>query len=168
MLAVPAGRCERHSPMNDKIALLSALPIRTRPLYSFSVCLDRIGSVVHRAQSNISPSFLRKMMGGVDKDHARSVVATCSADLHAIVRVAYQIQAVAKDQANSSDANRRHKGAALTGYCERLITATTEWRNHATDFESNIFGSDKEMVEQCARVIKIHDIITRSSASLED
>ena len=151
---------------NDKIALLSTLPITTRPGYSLDICLSKMQAIVARAHKNIRPSFFRRLMGGVSKDHARSVVATCNADLTAAVRVTVQIQNVCKSLAASGDERSRHRGSALAGYCERLMSSALEWSGTANDFEANVYGSERELIDQCQRLARIQDTLVKPVANL--
>lgn len=154
--------------MDDKIALLSNLPLRTRPGFSLDACLSKMASVIAKAYRNIKPPFYRRLMGGVSKDHARAVVATCHADLTAILRVTMQIQNVCKAMAASGDEATRHAGNALSGYCQRLIGASHDWSAKASDFEANIFGSEKELLEQCQRLTRIHETLAKPVGNLSD
>ncbi|MBY3155463.1 hypothetical protein HFO56_24355 [Rhizobium laguerreae] len=154
--------------MDDKIALLINLPLRTRPGFSLDACLSKIGSIIERAHRNIDPPFYRRLMGGVSKDHARAVVATCHADLTAILRVTLQIQNICKDMASSGDEATRHAGNALAGYCQRLIVATHDWSARASDFEANIFGSEKALLEQCQRLTRLHETLAKPVDNLSD
>jgi hypothetical protein len=154
--------------MEDKIALLSNLPLRTRPGFSLDACLSKMNSVTTRAYKNVKPPLYRRLMGGVSKDHARAVVATCHADLTAILRVTSQIQNISKNMASSEDEATRHAGNALVGYCQRLIGATHDWSKKASDFEANIFGSDKELLEQCQRLLKLHDTLFKPISNLSE
>lgn len=152
--------------MDQKIALLSNLPLRTRPGFSLDACLSKMSSVITRAHRNINPPFFRRLMGGVSKDHARSVVATCHADLAAILRVTVQIQNVSKVMSTSGDEATRHAGNALSGYCQRLIEAARAWSKKASDFEANVFGSEKELLEQCQKLIRLHETLAKPVGNL--
>ncbi|MCZ7860723.1 hypothetical protein O9X98_04835 [Agrobacterium salinitolerans] len=154
--------------MDDKIALLSNLPLRTRPGFSLDACLSKMNSVITRAHRNIKPPFFRRLMGGVSKDHARAVVATCHADLTAILRVTLQIQNVCKAMSTSADEATRHAGNALSGYCQRLIGAAHDWSSKASDFEANVFGSEKELLEQCRKLIRLHDTLAKPVGNLSE
>lgn len=147
--------------MDDRLALLSALPIRSRPGYALSVCLDKMQTIVERAQKSLKPPFLRRLLGGVSKDHARAVVATCNADLSAVMRVTKQIQ-------TSANALGGPKGKAISGYCERLMKTSLEWSNKATDFESNIYGSLKELAECTARLAKVQETLEKPVSQLTE
>ena len=154
--------------MEDKIALLSNLPLRTRPGFSLDACLSKMNSVITRAYKNVKPPFFRRLMGGVSKDHARAVVATCHADLTAILRVTLQIQNVSKAMSTSGDEATRHAGKALSGYCQRLIGAAHDWSSKASDFEANVFGSEKELLEQCHKLIKLHETLVKPVGNLSE
>lgn len=151
---------------DDKIALLNTLPLTTRPGYCLDICLDKMQTILARARKNIQPSFFRKLLGGVSKDHARSVVATCNADLVATVRVILRIQNVCKAMAMSDDDRARHRANALAGYCERLMSAAQEWSGAANEFEANVFGSQRELAEQCNRLARIQDNLVKPVANL--
>jgi hypothetical protein len=150
----------------DKIALLSSLPLQAKPGYSLDICLGKMQAIVTKAHSNIRPPFLRRFFGGVSRDHARSVVATCNEDLTTALRVTKQIQLASKALAGSKDERTRQRGNALVGYCERLLVASNEWRASAKEFEANTFGSDRELAEQCARLAKIQQTIAKPVAGL--
>jgi hypothetical protein len=154
--------------MDEKIALLSNLPLRTRPGFSLDACLSKMKTVMTRAHRSIAPPFFRRLMGGVTKDHARAVVATCHADLAAILRVTFQIQNVCKGMATSDDDATRRAGNALAGYCQRLIDTSHDWSKRALDFEANIFGSDRELIEQCQRLEKLHETLAKPVGRLVD
>lgn len=154
--------------MDDKIAPLSNLPLRTRPGYSLNVCLSRMHASVSRAHKSIKPPFFRRLMGGMSKDHARSVVATCHADLIAIYRITVQIQSVCKAMANAADESTRHRGNALAGFCERILSTTHDWSSKATDFEANLFGSEKGMLEQCQRLLRLQETLAKPVANLAE
>nr|WP_250807114.1 hypothetical protein [Neorhizobium tomejilense] len=151
---------------DDKITLLSSLPLQAKPGYSLDICLRKMQAIVARAYRNIRPPFFRRLMGGVSKDHARSVVATCNADLTSALRVTKQIQLASKMIANTGDERSRHRAAALAGYCERLISASNDWRNRANDFEANVFGSERELLEQCQRLSRLQETLAKPIAGL--
>lgn len=150
----------------DKITLLSSLPLQAKPGYSLDICLDKMQVIVARAHANIRPPFLRRLFGGVSRDHARSVIAACNEDLTTALRVTKQIQLASKSLSNSSDERTRQRGNALVGYCERLIVASNDWRSAAKEFESNIFGSDRDLAEQCERLSKIQQTIAKPVSGL--
>lgn len=154
--------------MKDKSAPLSGLPLSARPGFSLEACFSRMHAVITRAHRNISPPLFRRLMGGISKDHARAIVATCHADIAAIVRTANQIQNVCSGMSDSADEKTRHRGKALGGICHRLITASREWSTAASEFEANIFGSDKSLVEACLRLLKLHDTLEKQLGVLSD
>lgn len=151
---------------DDKIALLSTLPLTTRPGYCLDICLGKMQTILARAQKNIRPGLMRRLMGGVSKDHARSIVATSNADIQATIRVVGRIQNVCKTISIEAEDRSRHRANALAGYCERLMAAAQEWSGTANDFEANIFGSERELLEQCHRLAKIQDNLARPISNL--
>ena len=153
--------------MGNKISLLGSLPVKTNPGYSLAVCLEQLGVVILRTQETLKPSFLKRMMGGISKDHDRTVVAACSADLHAISRQIGKIQQAAFNSTDIKNSTKDdQKGRAIYGYCERLITLLLDWKSQASEFESNEFGADKKLLEKSKRILQIVENIEKSVLAL--
>lgn len=139
--------------MDQTTATLSKLPVRTRPAYSLRVLLVEVGKIRARVDAALEPSIFRRLLGGVSKDHARSVVAAGNADLAAASRAARRIQVAADEMALAArDGEDGRIGAVISGYCERLLKTMLDWASVATDFESNVFGSGPRLAAECVRL----------------
>ena len=134
--------------MDKDIALLGSLPIERKPGYSLSFCIEIIEPLIARTQKTLKPSFFKRAMGGISKDHNRTVVAACNEDLNAVARQISKVQRV------SFDCEDFKRGSTLSGFCERLSGLLLEWRNAALAFEANTYGSDKRLLIQCNDLMK--------------
>jgi hypothetical protein len=153
---------------NDKIALISTLPISERPGYSLSICLEKTKSILDRTNKCLKPSFLKRLMGGISKDHARAVVASCNTDLAMVVRVASQIRRVGDTHAMDGTGKAVNFGKALSGYSDRLITNAMEWATKAKSFESAEFGSQSQLLEQSEKFSKLVEFLESPIATLSE
>lgn len=125
------------------VGSLKSLPIQTHPRFSVSVCIDRLVACLVRTEKALDPPVWKKMLGGVSRDHARAVTATCKAEAR-IVRAAIRdiinqlsIRAVSNSERNSG----------LRGYCEKVLGLVDEWRDFATRFEENEFKADSRLLQ---------------------
>src|SRR5699024_9179592 len=108
-----------------------------------------------RVERALRPPVWRKLLGGVSRDHARAVAASCKADSRKIrTSVRDLIHALAT---RAIELNERN--SALKGYFERLIALLDEWRDWLRRFEENEFQSDvrllavtKTMMTLCAAI----------------
>lgn len=147
--------------MDDKITSLTALPWKSRPAYSLALCVTELAEIIEDVAHKLRPSFIRRLLGGVSRDHARAVTATVNGDVAAIVKIVTKIQDAAMDLALSNDKSARNDGNALFGYCERVTAECIKWREDASEFEANIFGSDKRLLERSTKVSTIMSALTR-------
>jgi len=154
--------------MDQPSAPLSTLPIRARPGYSLGVCLSGLRNGVARVHKSIRPPFYMRLLGGVSKDHARSVVATCNEDMAALLRATKQIQTICHSMSAQAESEERHRANALAGYCQRIISAVIDWTGSADDFQANIFGSERELVDQCRRAGRVFDNLVKPVEKLAE
>lgn len=121
---------------------LKSLPVQTHPRFAATICIDRLTSCLTRTERALSPPMWRKLLGGVSRDHARAVAASCKADsrkIRAVVRDLIQALAVRAQELNE-------RNGALKGYFERLLTLLDEWREWLRRFEENEYQADGRLL----------------------
>lgn len=127
----------------NAVGPLKSLPVHTHPRFAASICIDRLTACLVRAERALRPPVWRKMLGGVSRDHARAVAASCKADSRRIRSVIRDlIYALATRAAENNERN-----SALKGYFERLLALLDEWRDWLRRFEENEFQADGRLLD---------------------
>lgn len=133
------------------VGSLKALPVETHPRFSVSVCVDRLSKCLIKTEEALDPPFWKKMLGGVSRDHARAVAATCKADARVIRTAIRDIIADLGFRAVSG----AERNAGLRGYCEKVLTLVDEWRDLATRFEENEYQADILLLDKTRVLLTI-------------
>jgi hypothetical protein len=120
-----------------------------------------------RLQPVLEPSFLRKVFGGANSDYARSVSATCNENARLVRGVVQTAARVAMAMERSSAAAERDRGKVLSGTCKRIIERLDEWRETATEFECNTWGSKKRLIELNRKLMQFAKEIEHPAAGLQ-
>jgi hypothetical protein len=154
--------------MDDRFAVLSSLPIRTRPGYSMGMCMPKIHDVVTKIEKVLDPPFWRKMLGGVSKDHARAMVAALEEDLGALLKVTNNAKLAAEALSTQEEDGARRNVAALAGYCARLAAAIQEWRKAAVEYCAATYGSRKVIEDRTISLARTCETIGKAIESLSD
>lgn len=146
---------------------ISSLPVETHPGYSVRKAMESFAKSASRLQPVLEPSFLRKMLGGMNSDYARSVSATCNENARLVRGVLQAASAVAMQMEMTGSQSERDRGRVLAGTCRRIIERLDEWRATATDFESNNHGSKKRLIDLTKRLMHLVKEIDHPAAGLQ-
>jgi hypothetical protein len=138
---------------------LKSLPVQTHPRFAATICIERLTACLVRAERALRPPVWRKILGGVSRDHARAVAASCKADSRKI-RMAIRdlIQALAT---RAMELNERN--SALKGYFERLLALLDEWRDWLRRFEENEFQADGHLLAVTRNMLTLCSTIKEGS-----
>ncbi len=120
-----------------------------------------------RLQPVLRPSFFRRIFGGVNSDYARSVSAACNEDARLARAVVQEAARVAMGMEKSVAAAERDRGKVLSGTCRRILNRIDEWRETATDFEANNWGSKTKLIELNRGLMQFVKEIEHPAAGLQ-
>ena len=142
---------------------LKALPIHSHPRHSVVVVAARILSCMERTEAALSPPFWRRLLGGVSRDHARSVAAACRTDVR-LVRAAVKeiVEVLSRKSAEGGD-----RFSGLKGYCEKVLFLLDRWRDYATRFEENEYMADERLLETTRSLQTICSSMREGRSELE-
>lgn len=124
-------------------ASLRSLPVQANPAFAVKASLDRLITAVSRAEKALSPSFWRRLLGGIDRDHARAVVAASMEEARAI----RGILSDARQAAFRTDAK------ALLGSIDRILRSLDLWREAAIEFDEAVYGSDEKLIGRTRKLL---------------
>jgi hypothetical protein len=146
---------------------ISSLPVDVHPGYSVRKAMERFAQSGSRLQSVLKPSFFRRILGGVNSDYARSVSAACNEDARLVRAIVQEAARVAMNMEKSRADTERDRGKVLSGTCRRILDRLDEWRETATDFEANQWGSKKKLIELNKRLMQFVREIEHPAAGLQ-
>lgn len=146
---------------------ISSLPVDIHPGYSVRKAMESFMRSALRLQPLLRPSFFRRILGGVNSDYARSVSAACNEDARLVRAIVQEAGRVAMAMENSQADTERERGKILSGTCRRILNRLDEWREIATDFEANQWGSKKKLIELNKRLIQFMKEIEHPAAGLQ-
>lgn len=126
----------------NEVGPLRSLPVQTHPRFAARICIDGLTACLSKVERALRPPLWRKLFGGVSRDHARAVAASCKADSRRIRTAIRDLINALADRA--VELNERN--SALKGYLERLSALLDDWRNWLRRFEENEFQSDLNLL----------------------
>jgi hypothetical protein len=146
---------------------ISSLPVDVHPGYSVRKAMEKFTQSASRLQPVLKPSFFRRILGGVNSDYARSVSAACNEDARLVRAIVQEAARVAMNMEKSRADTERDRGKVLSGTCRRILDRLDEWRETATDFEANQWGSKKKLIELNKRLMQFVREIEHPAAGLQ-
>lgn len=124
---------------------LGSLPFQPDAAFAVKAALGRLQSSIHNSEKALAPSFLRRLVGGVSRDHARAVVAASLEDTRVVRSTISEIRTAAM-----------HGNAkALVGSVDRVIKALDLWRETALEFDGAVFGSDDRLLQRTRKLLTL-------------
>lgn len=133
-----------------QVEALNRLPIDLRPDVAANGVLELLVSTLKRTCTALSPPLWKKLFGGITKDEARAIIATCFEEIRACKQTILDIlRRTRTDTAHES----------LSGSCERLLNHIDNWCNAALSFEDAEYGSEAELLDHSRRTLNLcHDL----------
>lgn len=125
--------------------------------------IDRMATAAGRVEAALQPSFIRRLMGGVNREHCRAIVAASLEESGAVRRVLVDASRLAREQSEelskgdvavSREVPRRStsNAEAMLGTCERMRSIVDRWRSAAADHQEGIIGSTESLLSVTRRI----------------
>lgn len=151
---------------NDPGSLLVSLPVRNYPGYSVRTAMETLSRQCNKFQRALEPPFFKKILGGTNKDYARSVCAVTNEYARIVRGIVLTVRSTVGNETNTSE-TKQIRSAAIEGICSRILTIIDEWRNAASDFEANNIGSLTKMIETNKKLLTFAKQIEHPAAGLQ-
>lgn len=145
---------ENH-PRSSRIAL---------PGHAVWLAVDRMSAAAARVESQLSPSFFKKLKGNGGREADRAVVAAAFEESNSVRRTlidsseaaiqqASGLEAVATADRNGSEAARQAalQARAMAGMCDRFKIIVDRWRDAASAHQENQVGSTEQLLNVSKR-----------------
>ncbi len=151
---------------DDLSSLLLSLPVSMHPGYSVRTAMSALLKQCLKFQHALEPSFLKRLLGGTNKDYARSVCAVTNEYARVVRGIVLDVKNSVGLDAYASETEQT-RSRAIAGTCSRIIQIVDEWRTAATDFEANNIGSHVKMIEINKRLLVFAKQVEHPAAGLQ-
>jgi len=113
--------------------------------------VDRMAESALRVESALQPSYLRRLLWGVNRECCRAVVAASLEESDRLRRILLDTIRELQERGSAADGNsgsgdEAARAFAMIGTCERLRELIDKWRTAANQHLEGIIGSDETLL----------------------